>query len=86
MASLCNSYFHNTIRIFKVMIERLAKDKDSLEQTIQDLSDNIKELEAQSDRAKENERLLIMYPDLNGPVNPDISGMYASYCTFLHIL
>ena len=31
-------------------------------------------LQNQISEAKENEKLLILYPDLNGPVNPDISG------------
>ena len=60
----------------QVIAERLSKDKELLEQSVQDLNDNINDLEKQINQAKENEKLLIMYPDLNGPVNPDISGKF----------
>ena len=60
----------------QAIAERLVREKDALEQSIQELNDNIKELEKQNEDMKENKKLLIMYPDLNGPVNPDISGMY----------
>ncbi len=50
------------------------EERDALEQQIQDLSDTVKNFEQQVIQAKENERLLIMYPDLHGPVNPDMNG------------
>ena len=45
-----------------------------MEQSVQELNDNIKELEKRVEETNENKKLLIMYPDLNGPVNPDIGG------------
>ena len=57
------------------MCERFRKDKESLEQSIHDLEETISDLRGQIQAAKEHEKLLIQYPDLNGPVNPDLSGM-----------
>ena len=67
---LCYFCFEQAIAV------RLEREKDALEQAIQELNHNIKELEKQNEDMNENKKLLIMYPDLNGPVNPDISGMY----------
>lgn len=38
------------------------------------LQGEIKQLEVTLEEVKERERLMIEYPDLNGPVNPDMTG------------
>ena len=37
----------------------------------------ITELGMKLDESKERERMIVEYPDLNGPVNPDLSGQYS---------
>ncbi|KAJ8312417.1 hypothetical protein KUTeg_009790 [Tegillarca granosa] len=56
------------------LIEQISTEKVELEKSICSLQDNIKVIEGKLEEAKERERLLIEYPDLNGPVNPDLTG------------
>ena len=41
-----------------------------------ELKSEISQLESTLEEAKEHEKLLVEYPDLNGPVNPDFTGKY----------
>ncbi|KAK6192725.1 hypothetical protein SNE40_004149 [Patella caerulea] len=54
--------------------DRLAKEKDDLEKTMEETRHIIQQMEKQVNEAKEREKLLVEYPDLNGPVNPDYKG------------
>jgi molybdopterin converting factor small subunit len=64
-------------------------DKESLEQTITTLETTVQSLNDKLEEAKERERLIVEYPDINGPVNPDLSGMkyfikkYTCVCEWL---
>ncbi|XP_025090515.1 coiled-coil domain-containing protein 157-like isoform X2 [Pomacea canaliculata] len=58
----------------EVIIKNLNAEKAELERCIEETEAQIKELEVQVEQAKERERMLIEYPDLNGPVNPDLHG------------
>ena len=71
-------------------------DKESLEQTINTLEKSVGTLNDKLEESKERERLIVEYPDLNGPVNPDLTGMISlsvcwrgTLCTvrwdFIHI-
>ncbi|KAL4224088.1 hypothetical protein ACF0H5_017542 [Mactra antiquata] len=55
-------------------IEHIMNDKESLEQTISTLETTVESLNDKLEEAKERERLIVEYPDINGPVNPDLSG------------
>ena len=56
------------------MIISLEKNKARLETSIRELENNIEDSERQLNVAQDRERLMIEYPDLNGPVNRDITG------------
>lgn len=62
----------------QVIIKNLNAEKAELERCIEETEAQIKELEVQVEQAKERERMLIEYPDLNGPVNPDLHGRIPS--------
>ncbi|OWF50254.1 coiled-coil domain-containing protein 157-like [Mizuhopecten yessoensis] len=56
------------------LIEHLGAEKEQLQDSISQLETNIQKLEQQLEEAREQERLMIEYPDLNGPVNRDLKG------------
>lgn len=56
------------------LIEHLSAEKEQLQDSISKLENSIQSLEHQLEEAKERERLMIEYPDLNGPVNRDLQG------------
>ncbi|XP_046578937.1 coiled-coil domain-containing protein 157-like [Haliotis rubra] len=56
------------------VIESLNSEKTSLKKSIADTQGMIERLEKSLEEAKERERMIIEYPDLNGPVNPDYQG------------
>ncbi|XP_045171608.2 coiled-coil domain-containing protein 157-like isoform X2 [Mercenaria mercenaria] len=58
----------------KADMEHVLADKESLEQSITTLETTVESLNDKLEEAKERERLIVGYPDINGPVNPDISG------------
>ncbi|KAK3781665.1 hypothetical protein RRG08_043576 [Elysia crispata] len=58
----------------KVIIQNLETEKKSLAESIKESQDMITELGMKLDESKERERMIVEYPDLNGPVNPDLSG------------
>ena len=41
-----------------------------------ELKGDILEMERKLERAREQERMLVEYPDLNGPVNTDLAGRW----------
>ena len=52
----------------------MKRDKSSIEQSLVDLQQDIQQMEKTLQQAKEQQELLLQYPDLNGPVNPDVQG------------
>ncbi|XP_033747469.1 coiled-coil domain-containing protein 157-like [Pecten maximus] len=56
------------------LIEHLSAEKEQLQDSISKLENSIQTLEHQLEEARERERLMIEYPDLNGPVNRDLQG------------
>ncbi|CAC5396967.1 unnamed protein product [Mytilus coruscus] len=56
------------------MIETVTREKTELEESITSLQQNINTLETRIQESADRERLMIEYPDLNGPVNPDLNG------------
>ena len=45
---------------------------------MRELRGEVREMERKLEKAREQERLLVEYPDLNGPVNKDLTGVYSS--------
>ncbi|KAH3876704.1 hypothetical protein DPMN_000553, partial [Dreissena polymorpha] len=64
----------NTLKEKQSEIDHLLADKESLEQSIHTLEVTVSTLSDRLEEAKERERLIVEYPDINGPVNPDLSG------------
>ncbi|KAK7474482.1 hypothetical protein BaRGS_00034304 [Batillaria attramentaria] len=58
----------------EIIIKNLNEEKSKLEESISRTEAEIQRLESQLVEAKERERMIIEYPDLNGPVNPDLPG------------
>ncbi|XP_076452425.1 uncharacterized protein LOC143288046 [Babylonia areolata] len=58
----------------EIIMQSLKEEKRGLEQSIQETEAQILRMEEELREAKERERLIIEYPDLNGPVNPDLHG------------
>jgi hypothetical protein len=54
----------------------LRVGKEAVEKSIQELNYTIGVLEDQVQELKEREKLIVEYPDLNGPVNADFTGMF----------
>lgn len=65
--------------ILQNMIERIEKEKRELRSTITQLEHNISSLESDLGKMKDRERLLVEYPDLNGPVNANMQGKIKGY-------
>ena len=42
---------------------------------MEQVKSDLHQMEIQVQEVQEHERLLVEYPDLNGPVNPDLSGI-----------
>ena len=57
-------------------MKEISKEKKNLEKSMVVLRNEISQLEITIQEAKEQEKLLVEYPDLNGPVNTDFAGMY----------
>ncbi|WAR02562.1 CC157-like protein, partial [Mya arenaria] len=64
----------NQIKEKQVEIEHFRADIESLEQSITTMDKSICGLNDRLEEAKERERLIVEYPDVNGPVNPDLTG------------
>ncbi|KAK7087404.1 coiled-coil domain-containing protein 157-like isoform X2 [Littorina saxatilis] len=58
----------------EIIMRNMKEEKNGLEKRIEETEAEIKEMEKMLMEAKERERLIIEYPDLNGPVNPDLQG------------
>ena len=82
MTALNNAMFSLPQRL----VNQLTKEKEKLEQSIQELETSLGPLEEQVTEAKEREKLLVEYPDLNGPVNPDYEGRQVVVMPFLVLL
>ena len=52
----------------------MESEKKSLSNSIKESQEMISQLEVKLEESKERERMIVEYPDLNGPVNPDLSG------------
>ncbi|XP_041348129.1 coiled-coil domain-containing protein 157-like [Gigantopelta aegis] len=63
-----------TIKENETVIKDLTRQKDEIQKDLQETRELIQKLEVKLEEAKERERLIIEYPDLNGPVNPDYQG------------
>ncbi|GFR57955.1 coiled-coil domain-containing protein 157 [Elysia marginata] len=58
----------------QIIIQNLESEKRSLADSIKESHDTIEQLELKLEESRERERMIVEYPDLNGPVNPDLSG------------
>ncbi|XP_067932683.1 coiled-coil domain-containing protein 157-like [Watersipora subatra] len=58
----------------KTVVQGIEMEKGELKKSIKSLQETIGGLELDLNSMKERERLLVEYPDLNGPVNPDMTG------------
>lgn len=68
------------------MIETVSREKTELEESITSLQQNINTLETRIQESADRERLMIEYPDLNGPVNPDLNGEFNQLVQLILIL
>ena len=57
-----------------MLVKQLKRDKENLKDSMVELQTDIRKLEGTIQDAKEREQLMVEYPDLNGPVNPDLQG------------
>ncbi|XP_059144278.1 coiled-coil domain-containing protein 157-like isoform X2 [Physella acuta] len=58
----------------KVIIKNLEKEKKKLEKSVKAAQESVSALTSELEEAKQRERLIVEYPDLNGPVNSDLHG------------
>lgn len=58
----------------QALVDELSAQKEELQGSITTLKSDIQQLENKLEEAVEREKLLIEYPDLHGPVNPDMQG------------
>ncbi len=72
---------YSSCNVFQEHVQRITEDKNLAEQSRGDLQQDVQHLEQKLQKAQEQERLLVEYPDLNGPVNPDFSGKCVVICT-----
>lgn len=56
------------------MLEKIDNERTQLKANIRSLEETVGKLETDLSSMREREKLLVEYPDLNGPVNPDLSG------------
>ncbi|KAL5016109.1 hypothetical protein ScPMuIL_005698 [Solemya velum] len=66
---------HDELKNKEVQMQELVTEKQKLEKSIDELEQTIQDLETNLEEAKEQEKLLVAYPDLHGPVNPDVQGI-----------
>lgn len=57
-----------------MVIKNLEKEKKKLEKSVRTAQESVSALKSELDEAKQRERLIVEYPDLNGPVNTDLHG------------
>ena len=65
-----------------MLITRLTRDKESLQESMVELQTDIQQLERTLGEAREEQQLLLQYPDLNGPVNTDLQGRHIRLVVF----
>ena len=64
--------------------KEISRQKESLQGAVGELKADILEMERKLERAGEQERLLVEYPDLNGPVNTDLAGKWNKLLVFVN--
>ena len=57
----------------------MENEKNNLENHVEQLENDLTQMEVKVKDMKEQQCLLVEYPDLNGPVNPDIAGRLSRY-------
>lgn len=62
----------------QIIIRNLNEEKSELEKSISETEAQIQQLESRLVEARDRERMIIEYPDLNGPVNPNLQGEHNS--------
>ena len=58
------------------MLKNVQKEKEQLEESFAASQSALENLEKKLKESEERERMIIEYPDLNGPVNQNLQGMY----------
>ncbi|XP_005112671.2 coiled-coil domain-containing protein 157 [Aplysia californica] len=58
----------------EIIMKNLQKEKETLEESIKETGKSLADMEQQLREAADRERMIIEYPDLNGPVNSDLQG------------
>ncbi|XP_064612527.1 coiled-coil domain-containing protein 157-like [Liolophura sinensis] len=58
----------------QLLITRLGEEKSKLQRSVEETEKCLQGLESKLEEAKEQQRLLVEFPDLNGPVNQNIQG------------
>ncbi|KAK2191714.1 hypothetical protein NP493_47g04026 [Ridgeia piscesae] len=58
----------------KELQREISEQKEALEGAVRELRGEVREMGRKLEKAKDQERLLVEYPDLNGPVNTDLTG------------
>lgn len=69
---------HNAL-LFKSVVEKIESEKSQLREQITSLEQTVTNLEQDVTSMKERERLMVEYPDLNGPVNVNMAGMFGVF-------
>ncbi|XP_061198305.1 coiled-coil domain-containing protein 157-like [Saccostrea echinata] len=67
-------HYKQKVKDNQALIDELSSQKEELEGSIETLKSDIQHLESKLEEAVEREKLMIEYPDLNGPVNPGMKG------------
>ena len=70
-------YVKNVFKLIAIqsVVERIEAEKAELRGRMTSLQQTVSDLEQDLNSMKEREKLLVEYPDLNGPVNADMSGI-----------
>ncbi|PAA90664.1 hypothetical protein BOX15_Mlig010910g1, partial [Macrostomum lignano] len=58
----------------EMLIKTLTEAQDNLTLSVQRLKSQVSDLQTSLQKSEDEKRLLIEYPDLNGPVNQDVEG------------
>lgn len=67
------------------MLESIQTEKSTLRGKVTELERTVSGMERDLAGMRERERLLVEYPDLNGPVNSNVSGMIYNTISFHYI-
>lgn len=69
-----SNYWNSILNFPQLLTETVSKERELLAKRIHELEGDLKEMEETTDRLRQEQRLLLEYPDLNGPVNNTGSG------------